>query len=85
MGGATDYIGRVRARVETDAERQRREAEARPAARHITVLVTRDGAESEELYFVSPPTLADLVARVGTGAYVLGVGLDVAPAHRPAN
>lgn len=79
MVEATDFIGRVRARVETAEERQRREAAPGPAVARITVLVTRDGAEAEELLFDRPPTLADLVARAGAGAFLLGIGVTEAP------
>lgn len=79
MAEATDFIGRIRARVETAEERRRREDARHPAAARITVLVTRDGAEAEELLFDRPPTLADLVARAGVGAYVLGIGVTETP------
>jgi hypothetical protein len=43
--------------------------------------VTRDGIAAEELFFDAPPTLADLVARAGSGAYLLGIGLNETPAR----
>jgi hypothetical protein len=75
MGEATDFIGRIRARVETAEERQRREAAEHPATARISVLVTRDGAEAEELLFDRPPTLAEITARAGAGAYLLAIGM----------
>lgn len=79
MAEATDFIGRVRERVETAEERRRRETALHPATARFTVLVTRDGTAEEELLFDRPPTLADLVARAGAGAFLLGIGVTEAP------
>lgn len=73
MVGATDFIGLVRARAGTSAERQT--AAAWPGGGRIAVLVTRDGTNMEELLFERPPTLADLLARAGADSYVLGIGV----------
>jgi len=70
---ANDFIERIR-------ERDRAEEERRAAARRVSVLVTRDGSTAQEIIFQRPPTLAELVARVGEDAYVLGVDIsDGAP------
>lgn len=79
MVGATDFIGLVRARAGTATERQT--TTAWPAAGRIAVLVTRDGTRSEELLFERPPTLADLIARAGEGAYLLGIGVTETLQH----
>ena len=84
MAEATDFIGRVRERVETAEERRRRETARHPAAARYTVLVTRDGAMAEELLFDRPPTLADLVARAGAGAFLLGLGVAEATVQMAA-
>lgn len=81
MAGATDFIGRVRERVETAEERRRRETARHPVAARYTVLVTRDGTMAEEILFDRPPTLADLVARAGAGAFLLGIGVTEMPAQ----
>lgn len=84
MAEATDFIGRVRERVETAEERRRRETARYPAAARYTVLVTRDGAMAEELLFDRPPTIADLVARAGAGAFLLGIGVAEATVQMAA-
>ncbi|MEI2807983.1 hypothetical protein [Albidovulum sp.] len=84
MAEATDFIGRVRERVETAEERRRRETARHPAAARYTVLVTRDGTAAEELLFDRPPTLADLVARAGAGAFLLGIGVAEATVQMAA-
>ncbi|MCB2117076.1 MAG: hypothetical protein KDE00_12455 [Rhodobacteraceae bacterium] len=71
-----DFISRIRART-SEEERLRMEATARAAARRISVLVTRDGSTTDELFFETPPTLADLMARAGSGAFILGVNIDL--------
>ncbi|MFN6952290.1 MAG: hypothetical protein ACK4NE_06830 [Albidovulum sp.] len=73
MIGATDYIRRVRARSETAARQPHGEAAGRTAINRFVVLVTRDGSTIEELPFERPPTLGDLLTRVGADAYVLGI------------
>lgn len=79
MVEATDYIGRVRARAETAAE-QRGHRAAEPATPdRFIVVVTRDGTTAEELLFDRPPTLADIVCRVGTDAYILAVAMTAPP------
>lgn len=75
MTDELDFIARIRART-AETDRQRAGVESATPARTISVLVTHDGAAAEELVFDRPPTLADLVARAGTGAYILGVTID---------
>lgn len=50
----------------------------RRALRRISrfaVLVTYDGVTTEELIFDAAPTLAQIAARVGDGAFIVAVGL----------
>jgi hypothetical protein len=52
-------------------------AKAIAGLRQCRVLVTQDGAGTWEEMFDRPPTLAQLVARVGPRAYVVGIGMRI--------
>ncbi len=45
--------------------------------RQCRVLVTEDGAGTWEELFDRPPTLGQLIARVGPRAYIVGVGMRI--------
>jgi len=68
-----DYLGRLhRTRME-ERMRERREVALRAASK-VRVQITRDGTTVDELLFDTPPTLADLIARAGSDAFVLAIG-----------
>ncbi|MFN0113426.1 MAG: hypothetical protein ACKVPY_01985 [Paracoccaceae bacterium] len=52
---------------------RRRRTRALASLRRCRVLVTRDGEGTWEEWFERPPTLAELMARVGGSAYVVSV------------
>jgi hypothetical protein len=52
---------------------RRRRVRALSLLRECRVLVTRDGDGTWEEVFASPPTVGEIVARVGATAYVVSV------------